>query len=336
MKRTAFAALSLLIAPILLARQAPPPGAERAPAPIPQPDFTNPHKPFSLMVGDPAPSLKINNWILGEPIDALEPGKVYLIFLWSILDEQCASLMPCLTELQNQYAPKGLVVVGASSPGRINTQEAVEKFVFENRVGFHIAWDKSRVVMDQWLTPAGRTSMPCLFIVDQESRVAFIGGIAEFEAPLKEVLDQNFDIDTQARQYAECITASWAYTHYEEKISNREWPAATNLGREIVNGRGNNCYAVLHNIAWINVDPNKPIDNPDLELALTAARRADELTSGKDSDTIDTLARVYFLKGDFEKAVEIQQRAVDMARSDKLRQPLAKTLAEYRGKLAKP
>lgn len=305
--------------------------AEPMPSPVAQPDYTNPRRPFSLMVGDPAPALNLTRWILGEPVDAIEAGKVYVIFLWSVWDQNAISIMPRLSELQNQH-PEKLVVIGATSPGKVNTREAAEKFVFESGVPvlFHVAWDYQRLIMDNWLNIAGRSGVPCIFIVDQEKRLAYIGGVAEYEQTLKQVMEETFDIELATRQYVECITATWAYTHYEKYVRDRDWPQAQALGREIVLSRGINCFSVLNNVAWLNVDPARPIDHPDLDLALMAAQRADELVNGTDADTIDTIARVYSLKGDYQRAVEFQERAVKVARSEALRAPLAKTLEEYR------
>lgn len=335
MNRLASLAIALACVSASLGQPTVPNDAQKVPPPQPMPDLSNPRKPYSLMVGDPAPAFTMSEWILGEPVNAFEPEKVYLILLWAVWDEQATSIMPRLTQLQSENADKGLVVIGVTSPGKVNTREAVEQFVFRGKhpVGFHIAWDRNRVVMDAWLNSSGRTSVPCIFIVDQEQRVAFIGGPAEYEKPLNAIIEQTYDIEYEKRQYSECISAAWAFSHYEQKIQAKDWPQAASLGRVIVGGRGNNCFAVLNNIAWIIVDPERPVEQPDLELALMAATRADELAEGKDADTIDTLARVYFLKGDVQKAADLQERAVEIARSDKLREPLLKRLDEYKAAL---
>src|SRR5262249_9815278 len=78
----------------------------------------------------------------------------------------------------------------------------------------------------------------------------------------------------------------------------------------------------LNNIAWLVVDPDAK-EKPDaklLELALAAAKRADELLKGKDGAIADTLAKAYFDSGDAAKALETQERAVKLAEGT----PLAK------------
>jgi thiol-disulfide isomerase/thioredoxin len=59
-------------------------------------------------------------------------------------------------------------------------------------------------------------------------------------------------------------------------------------------------------------DAPAPAAKP-IQLALAAARRADELTQGKDPGVADTLARAHFLSGDAAKALACQQRAVKLA-----------------------
>lgn len=330
----------LALSSTVAAQQSLPPGVEKLEAPplAPQPDITNPHKPFNLMVGDPAPKIDFRDWILGEPVTTLEPGKVYLIHPFAVWCDPCNAILPRLTELQNEYESKGLVVIGVTSPGQTNTREAVEKFVFDpkNAIGFRIAWDRRRAHMDDWVQKTGRTSLPCVMIVDQEGKLAYAGGVFEFESTLREIMEQRHNIELMARQYYDCISASWAYTHWIQKVESKDWPGVANLGREIVFGRGNNCPALLGNIAWTIVDPSKPLEHRDLELALAAATRADELQGGKDPFTIDTLARVHFEKGDAAKAIELQERAILRAISEAQRQRFRQTLDEYRMKASAP
>ena len=52
---------------------------------------------------------------------------------------------------------------------------------------------------------------------------------------------------------------------------------------------------------------------------VTLVVRAKEVSGGKSSDVLDTLARVCFLKGDKEKAVALQKQAVERAKGDSKR-----------------
>ena len=69
----------------------------------------------------------------------------------------------------------------------------------------------------------------------------------------------------------------------------------------------------------------------DLDLALKAASKGVELTGEKDGAVLDTLARVQFLKGDVQKAIESETKAVEVS-TGSLKASLEKALAEYKSK----
>src|SRR5439155_869351 len=54
----------------------------------------------------------------------------------------------------------------------------------------------------------------------------------------------------------------------------------------------------------------------DGKKALADATKACELTDWKDAETLDTLAAAYAEAGEFEKAVEYSQKAIDLADDD--------------------
>jgi len=64
-------------------------------------------------------------------------------------------------------------------------------------------------------------------------------------------------------------------------------------------------------------------------LARAAATRANELTKGERPGILDTLARVHFLSDEFEQALEVQKKAVALARDESERKELEQHLHEY-------
>jgi hypothetical protein len=61
---------------------------------------------------------------------------------------------------------------------------------------------------------------------------------------------------------------------------------------------------------------------------MRAAVKADEFTKHEDPAIIDTLARVYFLEGNINKAIELQKRAVEFAKG-MMKTQLTAALKEY-------
>lgn len=134
----------------------------------------------TLKIGDPAPRLFVSKWIKGEPVPALEKGTVYVIECWATWCGPCRASIPHVSGLQAKYK-KGVVVIG------LNVWEkdtaGVEPFV--KKMGDTMAY---RVALDEvekpgeagksaraWLVAAGQEGIPCAFVVDKETKIAWIG-----------------------------------------------------------------------------------------------------------------------------------------------------------------
>ncbi|MEK6700998.1 MAG: redoxin domain-containing protein [Planctomycetota bacterium] len=118
------------------------------------------------------------------------------------------------------------------------------------------------------------------------------------------------------------------FNHYMDvKKSTEAYKVATDL----IEGKGKDNAQLLNAIAWTIVDPEKSVEKPDLDVAMKAAARAVEVTKSKDAAVLDTLARVYWLKKDKAKAVEIQTKAVAICKDDQMKEELEERLGEYKG-----
>jgi tetratricopeptide (TPR) repeat protein len=86
--------------------------------------------------------------------------------------------------------------------------------------------------------------------------------------------------------------------------------------------------SILNNLSWLL--STSPVDEVrDSSRAIELATKACELTDYKAAYILSTLAAGYAEAGDFEKAIQWSQKAVDNS-SDELREPLTKELESYR------
>jgi len=114
--------------------------------------------------------------------------------------------------------------------------------------------------------------------------------------------------------------------------ANGQWDKAYAIFAKQVDGAiARKDSMTLNSIAWQIVDPSVKNEHRDLELALRAATKADEFTEGKNPAIMDTLARTYYWKGDVNKAIEIETKAIGLATGD-LKTDLEKSLAEFKTK----
>ena len=104
--------------------------------------------------------------------------------------------------------------------------------------------------------------------------------------------------------------------------------------REILPDIENEAMA-LNQIAWYIVDPQNTPEKQDLELAMKAATKADELTKHEDPAVLDTLACVYWFKGEKEKALETQKKAVEHAQGTQFEAELEGRLEWFQKELGK-
>src|SRR5262249_46356333 len=143
-------------------------------------------------VGDKAPQLQTGKWVQGEPVKELAPGKAYLVEFWTPGWVPCRVAIPHLNNLHNKYQQKGLVVIGQDCSEK--NEQLVESFVEKmgDRMGYRVALDDKRestngVMVDTWMAPAGRSTIPCAFLVDTNGFIAWIGHPMQLQ---KEVVEQ--------------------------------------------------------------------------------------------------------------------------------------------------
>jgi thiol-disulfide isomerase/thioredoxin len=152
--------------------------AQSAPLPAAQPKSEASIKP-----GDPAPALKIAEWVKGTPITQFEPGKVYLVEFWATWCGPCIGNIPHLNALQKKYAKDGLVVIGMTNPDvdagytgarkENNTLQQVRDFVAAQgeKMSYHVAYDTP--MRDTYKSMMGTVGgIPHAFLIGRDGRLA--------------------------------------------------------------------------------------------------------------------------------------------------------------------
>lgn len=306
------------------------PEAEKAPAKASE-------RPFELMVGDKAPALEALEFVKGDTVTGFEKGKVYVLEFWATWCGPCIASMPHLSELQKQYANKGVTIIGVTSPDQRNTLPKVKEMVTEkgDGMGYTVAWDADKKVGNAFMKAAGRNGIPCSFVVDQNGYIAFIGHPMQLDEVLEGVVGGTWDMKKAAADYVADLQAQEDFRAFDKALrSDKNYALAYGLANKMLKGPTWDNADYLNGMAWMIVNPKGGVEKKDLDLALKAAARANELTGDKDAGTIDTLARVYFLKGDHAKAIALQTRAVALAEkagNDKMTEALRETLKEFQG-----
>ena len=242
--------------------------------------------------------------------------------------------------------------------------------LWNEKIQYTLATDPDLSVPNAYKKPAGRDGIPVVFIIGKDSRVEWIGGPMEMDDVLEAVVHDRWDRDAfrpeyekevapvrkairlMARMDASAQDGDWkgaiaaiddlikeqpGYDRLKTKLFRKMLrqadPAQTYAyGRRIMREHWDHA-GTLNAIAWSTVD-DKEVKKRDIAFAMEAAKRANELTDGESAAILDTVARVYYEKGDLESAIKWQRKAIDHA-SDATADLLGETLEEYEKEAAR-
>jgi thiol-disulfide isomerase/thioredoxin len=319
----------------------------------------------TLKVGDKAPPLDHVNWIKGEPVKAWEAGHVYVIDFWATWCGPCRASIPHVNELAKQHAADNVTVIGAAiwpKPKMVPTADFVKEK--GDAMSYLIAEDIDGATATAFMAASGNNGIPTAMVIDKQGTIAWMGHPMDgLDTVIAHVVKGDYDpqaalalnakadaIKTEletarkAQDWAKCATLAdqvltldparfgdFGVYSYRFRIVAGDKDGAATYGRQLVNGAFKDVPDALNMLGWQIVDPDSadPAEARDLDLALLASQRADELRNGKDPNVIDTVARVWFLKGDINQAVTLQQKAVDLASDAGQKRDLQKRLDEY-------
>lgn len=319
-----------------------------------------------LKAGDAAPELAVTKWVKGVPVAGFEKGRVYVVEFWATWCGPCIAGMPHLTELQRHHGDKGLTVIGVTGPDPNNTLAKVETMVSDkgDGMGYTVAFDGGGQSDARYMQAAKQNGIPTSFLVDKEGRIAFIGHPMWLDGPVAKVLDGTWDaaagraeIAAAEKRLGEAFQMSrtdpgGALDTLQDLVKSHPGVASLvdgmRLSLTLAAERYEEAFAFaakkveeavaakdaagLNAVAWTLVDPESSLAKRDLDLALEAASAANALTGGKDAAILDTLARVYAWKGNLDKAIAVQEKAVDLAAGTPMADGIRASLDEYRSK----
>ena len=294
-----------------------------------------------LKVGDPAPGLSIEEWVKGDET-TLENGTTYVVEFWATWCGPCKKSIPHLTELQQQYEPDQLRIIGVS------TEEAdvVSQFVRRQgrKMDYTVAVDKRQATSRAWMKAAGQNGIPTAFIVGPEGTVQFIGHplSPDFDDALEKIIDGRYNqkLMSQVAGHLEAIEKHRKYKNWQQYdditaeviqrdprifyflvldrfkvfMNEQKDPAkAYEYAREVIESYPDDPELLSWLGEMIAFDPEIPDAQRNLDIALAAATAARVNGRPNDPRFVQTEALVRFSRGEIDEAVALQEKAYFMA-----------------------
>ncbi len=284
-----------------------------------------------LTIGDTAPPIDIAHWIKGEKVDEFESGKVYVVEFWATWCGPCRASMPHLSKLQEQYTDYDVTFIGVSD----ENLQTVVSFLFKedkkdgkinnDRTRYTLTADPDKSVMNDYFRAAGQRGIPTAFIIGKDTKVEWIGHPMTMDEPLEAVVKDTWDRDEfktkfqRDRQVQEQLMER--QKHFAAAMGAEDWATAVELYWDSAGG--------LNQVAWKIVD-DANVKNRDFEVAMKAAKRANELSEKRDAAILDTLARVYYETGDVKSALKWQRLAAEsLTGTEPFADDVRKSLKKY-------
>lgn len=306
--------------------------------------------PELRMIGTLAPSPPPGTMIEGEPVTAWnDDGPTILVFWSPFVGGRTAEHLAQTADVGLQLASVDTISIASGPRPRIETvldtlpgRTASKPRTVHDDTG---AW--KRTILDA----TGQTRLPAVVALDADGRVIFHGPMDTSTMALANVASGKWSADAYrdnvleyfARQNASTALAevngrvrrgtatpadaialadelialdprngSRQIAKFDILITSAADPeAGYAYGREIA-ARFPDNYLILNDLAWHTV--NLPdVGERDLDFAMEMSRRANDLQGYMDDSTLDTLARVWWMRGDPAEAIRWQRRAVARA-----------------------
>ncbi len=303
----------------------------------------------TLKVGDPAPAIKASKWLQGDEVTKFEKDKIYVVEFWATWCGPCIVIMPHMAELQAEYRNKGVTFIGFTAKDPNNSEEKVVEFVKKRgpKLGYTFAYADDRETNTAWMTASGQRGIPCSFVVDRDSRIAYIGHPMFLDVVLPKVVEGTWkgkasadEIAQIQKEYSAMATALRsrnpeeafeAMTAFDKKypeLSQIPYTTASKLGVLFKAGKTNEAkqfatslvkkaekyedVLALRSVS-LALSQNAKHDKEMMSLAVKAAEAVVTASGDKDAMALINLANVYFAAGEKDKAREYGKKAVEAA-----------------------
>jgi thiol-disulfide isomerase/thioredoxin len=146
-------------------------------------------------VGMKAPDIRNETWLNSAPLRMAElKGKVVMVEFWTFGCYNCRNVEPYVKQWHQQYADRGLVVIGVHSPEFSYERDfaKVKQYIQEHDIRFPIPIDNDSSTWNRY----GNRYWPAMYLIDKQGVIRHVrigeGRYQETEQLIQSLLAETF------------------------------------------------------------------------------------------------------------------------------------------------
>lgn len=274
---------------------------------------------YSRLLGQPAPPLDISHWIPTgaancEPIKTFEPGRVYVLLFWASWCPNCHLALPLLEELAGRFPEGSVAFLAVSHEDPVDVEQFLSTPAATAAASVAttccLATDPDESVHGDYMDAVDDTAIPTVFVVGREGLIEWIGHPVDLEGPLTAITTGRWDLAAfvAERRKIEEVRARMA-TIVEDACGPRAQAAVAAFNAFVIERRDD--AADLNEMGWLVYEfgRGKPLPAELSSAAVAAVTRSLDIAPDE-ARTLDTLAHLQAMCGNYDEAIATQTRAV--------------------------
>lgn len=194
-----------------------------------------------LKPGDTPPSMKIEKWFNGTPVNRFEEGKVYVVEFFASWCQPCRKSIPHLNKLQGEFKDQ-LVVIGLAASESEPNSTRLERLLTAKKdiLTYRVAYTSDEKTFKDWNWGARNTGLPWAFIIDKKGKLAWFGQPfqSRFEPVLRAVLNGSYMPASEvqvADENFERRKELWPVQEaFWNAVGSEDWQKSVSLGERLL------------------------------------------------------------------------------------------------------
>jgi len=315
----------------------------------------------------------LGEFVQGTKLGAFAKGRVIVLEFFSTTCSHCEEAAPVVKALVDDFSPKDFDFVSLTSEDPAKVREWLAKPEHAELVRHAVAIDAGGLALKALLAPTYYTGTPRMMAI-RDGVVLWYGHPDDARAPFDKIAAGTWDSNAVRQDFIDDALLARAKTQMNsmrtrcdkdgkwmdllqllesmavampsragffeaQKYSIMIGPAQMTEAGYAFGRRLAQKYATDHNtlrmmaystLSWPSVQVR------DLDFAMQLATDADARSKQGDARVSEMLALAYFSKGNREKALEVQERAIALMTDPRAKQKAQQTLARFKTDEPKP